>query len=358
MWQEIEGHEPVIERFRTALLRRRLAGTFLFVGPAGVGKMLVALKLAQALLCERRPCEALDPCGACPACQQVAAESHPDLRVVRKHKDRVSLTIDLLIGDRDHRREEGLCYWVSLKPVRGTWKIGVIHDADLMQAEAANCLLKTLEEPPPGSILILIASSPQRILPTIRSRAQIVRFEPLSHEVMRRLIRAQGLAPDDRGVEVLLELAEGSIGRAAELADPACGAFRERMYQSLGELEWDAGRLRDLISSFASPEREARSRMQLATELACGFYRALLRTALGSAVEGDPALTGPVTRLARRWPHGPEAIADCLDRCLLARRHVDVPAHVRTLIDAWLDDLSAIVRTGRPLAVEPGFPVV
>ena len=84
MWQGIHGHDQIVEQFRRALRRGRLASSFLFAGPAGVGKRTFALKLAAALLCDNRAEEDLDPCGECPACVQVAAGTHPDVEIVAK----------------------------------------------------------------------------------------------------------------------------------------------------------------------------------------------------------------------------------------------------------------------------------
>ena len=109
-WHGIDGHDDVVEQFRRALVRGRLASSFLFAGPAGIGKRTFALKLAQAMLCQTRPEEALDPCGACPSCVQVAAGTHPDLDVVAKPDDKSFIPLELLIGEREHRRREGLCH--------------------------------------------------------------------------------------------------------------------------------------------------------------------------------------------------------------------------------------------------------
>jgi hypothetical protein len=179
VWESLYGHDRAIEQFRRAVRRGRLASTFLLVGPDGVGKRTFALKLAQSLLCERTPEAELGGCGVCPACQQVAALTHPDVRLVAKPADRSFIPIELFIGDREHRLREGLCHDIALKPFRGGRKVAIIDDADCLNQEGANCLLKTLEEPPPRSVLMLIGTSEQRQLPTIRSRCQIVRFLPL-----------------------------------------------------------------------------------------------------------------------------------------------------------------------------------
>ena len=92
-WQGIEGHDAIVARFRLALERGRLASTFLFVGPAGVGKRSFALKLAQTLLCQVAKAELLAPCGVCPACVQMLAGTHPDLHLVAKPADKGSIPV-------------------------------------------------------------------------------------------------------------------------------------------------------------------------------------------------------------------------------------------------------------------------
>lgn len=199
-WSEIKGHDEIVERFRRAIARNRLASTFLFVGPTGIGKMMFARELAKALLCEHHRETELLACDACPACQQVAADSHPDLDIVSKPDDKSVIPVDLLIGDADHRRREGLCHNLALKPFRGGRRIAIIDDADCLNQEGANCLLKTLEEPPARSVIILISASEQKQLPTIRSRCQVVRFRPLANDVIATLLMAgeeEVVSPED-----------------------------------------------------------------------------------------------------------------------------------------------------------------
>ena len=106
-WNGIDGHDDVADQFRLALGRGRLASSFLFVGPTGVGKHSFALKLAQALLCQTRAEETMDPCGMCPSCVQVDARTHPDLILVAKPKDKSFLPLELLIGDKEQPDARG-----------------------------------------------------------------------------------------------------------------------------------------------------------------------------------------------------------------------------------------------------------
>ena len=99
-WHNIEGHDAVVEKLRRAVARNRLASSFLFAGPAGIGKRTFALKLAQALLCQNRPEAALDPCETCPSCAMVLAGTHPDIEVVAKPDDKSFMPVELFIGDQ------------------------------------------------------------------------------------------------------------------------------------------------------------------------------------------------------------------------------------------------------------------
>src|SRR6185312_10200528 len=189
----------------------------LFVGPEGVGKRTFARKLAQALLCETVPAERLDPCETCPGCVQVEAETHPDFVQFARPEDKHELPIAVI---RD------LCEHFVLKPARGKRKVAILDDADDLNEEAANAFLKTLEEPPPGALLILIGTSAEVQLATIVSRCQVVRFDPLSPEDLAALLQEQGVARDPVDAARLAALGDGSLGRALGLADARLEQFR------------------------------------------------------------------------------------------------------------------------------------
>jgi DNA polymerase-3 subunit delta' len=339
-WHGILGHDVVVERFRRALARGRLGSSFLFIGPEGIGKRMFAHKLAQALLCQTRPEAALDPCEECPACRQVMAAAHPDFETVAKPDDKSFIPVELLIGDKEHRMREGLCRNLSLRPTQPEGrKIAVVDDADFFNAEGANCLLKTLEEPPPRSVLILIGTSPARQLPTIRSRCQLVRFDPLPAEIVTELLLARGIVADEAQAEQIARSSEGSLRRAEELADPALAAFRGSLVERLSDPWFDPLELSKLTAEFVDQAgREApprRRRLRQIVGLAAGFYRRLLGM-LGGGDGGDRE----VLLAAERWQGGFAAVAVCLDRCLDAAEQIDRNANQATLIECWLDDLA------------------
>lgn len=345
-WQGVIGHDAIADAFRTSLARGRLASSFLFVGPPGIGKRTFAVRLAAALLCETRQEEWLDPCGQCPACQQVAAGLHPDLLMVSKPADKSELPLSLFVGERERRNQEGLCHDIALRPARGKRRVAVVDDADLLGEEAANSLLKTLEEPPPGSVLILIGTSPERQLPTIRSRCQVVRFRPPAAEDAAGLIAAALGISDPAEALRLAVHAGGSMQRAAQLRDPQLWSFRHGLMLALADLPGNSVALGTRTVAFveeAGKEAvERRAQLRLVIEFASDFYRALMRKLGGRAADSaDESLLEAVERALRETPDWHEArAADCLDRCLQALSHLDRNAHLTTLTECWIDDLA------------------
>jgi len=343
-WHGILGHDEVVEQFRRALNRGRLASSFLFVGPEGVGKRALALRLAQALLCQTRPEAALDPCETCPACVQVAAGTHPDLEVVARRKDRAFIPVELLIGEKGHRGREGLCHHLALKPYMGGRKVAVIDDADYLNPEGANCLLKTLEEPPPRSVLILIGTSPAKQLPTIRSRCQLARFRALEPEVLVELLLSRELVPEAKDARRVAEHAEGSVQRALELARPELWEFRSTLYGQLVRPALESVRAAREVAAFVDEAGKQpaarRRRLHQVVGFVADFYRHLLRAQTGAAPAADAELNAYVDEALRTAPADIDGTASRLQRCLDAAEQIDRNANQSTLIEAWLDGLA------------------
>jgi DNA polymerase-3 subunit delta' len=354
-WQQILGHDPVVEQFRRRLASGRMASTFLLIGPAGIGKRTFALKLAQTLLCQRVPAEEMAPCGECPACRQVLAQSHPDLLTVRKRDDKTVFTIDLLLGSKE-LGIQGLCHDISVKPNHGSRKVAIIEDADLFNNESANCLLKTLEEPPPSAVLMLLGTSEQRQLPTIRSRSQIVRFEPLSVDDCSRLLLELGLIDDPGAARELAELSGGSLEVAGELLSPELREFRRHFVARLAERDWDSLALAKAVSGFvdeagkeASPRR---ARLRQLIRFAVEFYRQTMLYLANGELPADATLQQAV-QAADQAGQSQASAADSIGRSLEMLEYVDSNANQASLIECWLDDLAALSRgESLPMSME------
>ncbi|GAB6167199.1 DNA polymerase III subunit delta' [Thermostilla marina] len=346
-WHGIEGHDEIAARFRRAIARGRLASTFLFVGPPGIGKRMFADRLAQALLCETRPETEFDPCETCPACKQIAAASHPDFLAIECPPDRSNIPIDLLIGDKDHRGESGIIHHLSLRPHSKKRKIAVIDDADLLAVEGVNALLKTLEEPPPGSVLILIGTSPARQLPTIRSRCQLIRFRPLAPAVVEKILLEKELVGDPELARSLSQYCGGSVRWAMELADPELWDFVEQLFAAFAEVRIDVPRrveaVREFVDKAGSQAVDKRARLRQVLLFSARFYRNLAGFLEGEDTLSDPLFSPPVKKAAGRWPADAVVAVGCAERCLTALEQVDRYANQQILIHAWLEDLDRMI---------------
>lgn len=342
-WCGVHGHDQIVESFRSAIAQGRMASTFLFVGPSGVGKKLFAMRLAQAFQCAERSELEFEPCLQCESCQQIESLTHPDLELVSKPEDRNFIPVSTFIGDKEHRMREGLCPWIGLKPAYGRRKIAIIDDADHLNQEGANCLLKTLEEPPPRSILILIGTSQQRQLPTIRSRCQIVRFDRLSDEfVADRLLTLEVVSNSERA-KALASESNGSIDRALDLNDEALGAFRDELFDVLPQTNIDSIWMSKFVSDFVeaagkdTPAR--RKRLKSVVEMFLTFYRHMMNAQSGVFPVIDERLASLVQSALQNGPSNFETIAQKIDRCVLADQQITLNANIPTLIECWIDDL-------------------
>ncbi len=323
MWHGIFGHDDVVERFRQILSSGRLASTYLFVGPPGVGKRRFALELAHSLLCTEAEASNLDPCGKCESCRMFAAGNHPDLEVISLPSDKATLPIELFIGDREHRNQEGLCHRIGLRPFFGRRKVAVIDDADHFGIPSANCLLKTLEEPPPSAFLILIGTSPSRQLPTIRSRSQVVRFQPLDVKTVAKILVETGAVGDRDLALCAAELSEGSVERAAQLADPALWGFRDQLFSALTAPWLDSVRLARAVQAFVDEAGKEASQRRRRLRVVIGFAVEFYRSRFYEEPQGQLA-----------------AVNAALDACLAALEHIDRNANLGLVVQRWCEELA------------------
>lgn len=196
------GHERVIGILERTVKEGRPAHAYLFTGRDGIGKRQVATRFACLLNCSDVDS---DPDGTCRVCSRIASGTHPDFTI--ETPERRIIRIDRI---RDLQR------FFRYPPVEGKYKITVIDDAHTMNHSAQNALLKTLEEPPPARILILVTSKPSRLLPTVRSRCRHVRFGPLPVDALAALLESdRGMSPDK--ARSLASMSGGSVSRALEM---------------------------------------------------------------------------------------------------------------------------------------------
>lgn len=353
-WDDFLGHDGIIDRFRKSLGSGRIASSFLFVGPKGVGKRTFAMRLAQCLLCENHREDELSACGECPACLQLLAGSHPDFGLLSRPDDKNYIPVELLIGDREHRMRTGLCHDIALKSFCGGRKIAVIDDADDLNQEGANCLLKTLEEPPPGSMIILIGTSLQRQLPTIRSRCQIVRFEPLSHDAVARILMDHHDVDDEQTAHKLAALSRGSLAQAVSYLDEERIAFRDDLFSQLAgfdPLQHDfAKTINAFVDASGKDFSKKRQRMIDVANMATEFYRGVLRGLIAGRATDDVVTVASIKTAFQNWPGTTESATLCIDRCIDAVGQASANANQATWIECFLSDLGKL---SRGVYVEP-----
>lgn len=344
-WQELQGHEQARRWFQTAISRNRLGSTFLFVGKEGIGKRTFAKLLAKSLFCESSSKKILSFCGQCPACVQVDAGTHPDLIEIGKPADKSSIPVELLIGPPEARMRQGLCHDIRLKAYYGGRKVAILDDADLLQEEGSNCLLKTLEEPPPGSVLILVGTSEQRQLPTIRSRSQIVRFRSLSiqqtFEVLKRIEPIVAASE----LEELARSAGGSVVQALQLQDGELRQFRQQLFKRLSASPLDFVELSKAVSGLAErvgkdAAAAKRDRLKIVFQFGEHFYKQLLLVLEGQGDPCDETLDRESSNGAKVFRGGRTGALACWQRCLAASEEVDRFVNQQTLVEAWASDLA------------------
>lgn len=233
------GQERTKELLQRATDQNRLGHSYLFSGPDGVGKTLMAMELAKALFCRG---DGERPCGGCRDCRMTEHDNHPDLLLVQAPEDKRLIGIE-------QAREMG--HFLTIMPVQSERRIAIVREAENLTEEAANSLLKTFEEPASFAMLILTVSRVQSLLPTVRSRAQEVRFSPLSPAQIKQILGSRpDLAPDE--IDFAARFANGSAGRALAILDAGgVEIFHEVIAPLLSTGHGDPFELADIVGDWA-----------------------------------------------------------------------------------------------------------
>ena len=216
-FSDILGHEKPLSIINAYIEKSCFSGGFIFSGPEGIGKKTVAKIIAQKI-----NCTALDnrPCGICSSCLKMEKLQHPDLHIIESNSSQVK------IEDIRSLQKEA-----SFRPYEGVMKVFIIDDAHRFNSEAANSLLKVLEEPPKDSLIILITHKPQNIFKTILSRCKVIRFSPLAIAVLADVLIKDHLV--DRPLAHFLSFySEGRMGLALRLKDTKILEEKNRVFDS------------------------------------------------------------------------------------------------------------------------------
>lgn len=348
-WDDFVGHQTQRDLLKGTIARQRLAHTYLFVGIEGIGKRTFSLKFAQCLMCERNSAAEFNACGMCPGCKQVLAGTHPDVFVVGCPEGKREIPIDTFLGPADKRGKSGLCYDLSHTPMAGGRKVALICDAERLNDESANALLKTLEEPPPHSLIILIATHIDSILPTIRSRCQILRFSPLSTSHVVELLLRNGLTTDADAAQVAAAASEGSLTQATVLLDGELRAQRNRLFDLLAAPAFNSL----AVTGFVMENIEATgTEAPVQREQAAWYFRfcvEFFKTAVTELISQEAGPISQITQFCRRYrqptPDHLAGLVNVVERIVAAAGHLDQNVSVSMAVEALFDDVGRILRT-------------
>lgn len=312
------GHTEAIEKLSNLIEGERLPHALLLSGPEGVGKSRAARWVAAAYLCPDHGC------GQCPTCKKVLGGFHPDYFEVRPEEGRRDIVIAQIRTLNDA---------VQMKPFEAGGKAALLDVADRMNEEAQNALLKTLEEPPPATVIVLISAHAERLLPTIRSRCQQIRFNRLTTDELDDFLRRQ----EDLDPDFPAGLAQGSPGRLLELADADAGSVRSLMVEFITSEQTPSpvkagSELMDWAraGSAGNLKHPVRERLRIALTLCAGVVRDLLVLQSGGR-EAD-LMNGDLEKALRRATK----MYEMSGLFFAARAVVEAAADINSYIDPGL----------------------
>lgn len=204
-FQDVLGHENLIEHLQSAIAMGKVSHAYILDGEKGSGKNFLADIFAAALQCEEK---GTSPCGKCTSCRQAEGKNHPDIiRITHEKPNTISV---------DDIRQQ-LCGDIMIKPYKGPYKIYIVDEAEKLNVQAQNALLKTIEEPPAYAVILLLTTNAESFLPTILSRCVTLHLKPVKDSVVRKYLMEQVQVPDYQA-DICAAFAQGNIGKAKRLA--------------------------------------------------------------------------------------------------------------------------------------------
>ena len=255
-FKDIIGNSGVKKILHRALKQKKLANSLLFAGPGGIGKEETALVVAKALNCLKKPADA---CEECAHCRAINNGNFPDVMVISPAKDVLKIDQMRLLKDTAH-----------LKPMAGRKRVFIILEAEKMNDEASNSLLKVLEEPPPFSHIVLVTPNPYRIMPTIKSRCQVFQFSPIPREEIQKALITKGFQPER--AQILSLLVNGNLKLALSLEWEEVQSQRKKawhLFLALHKREKAA----DLLKQFSASRSVIKEELVETLEILASFCR-------------------------------------------------------------------------------------
>jgi len=354
----IKGQEKAISLLRAAYEADRLSHAYLFLGADGVGKETTALAFAGALNCEQG---GLTGCGECAACKMAAGLSHPDIHLIfptpttLKPAERSELIAGYArdgFREQDFGRKTAIVSVETIltevvakanqRPYIGPWKVFIIADADTMTTEAANTLLKTLEEPPESTVIVLTTSRPNALPSTVVSRTQRIQFAGLSRSTIEEVLLSDArLGFDEKTAGKAASLAQGSAGRAVRTDKQGPAVDLSRVADLMvGRRTKDVSSLVNEATALAF--RLGRSEQQRLLELMMMWYRDVLKLSeMGDAATPHLLYSEHVADLSRQAnAMDVEAVGRLVDKLDDARRAIERYSNATIVFTSVLLDMA------------------
>ena len=305
----------------------------LFTGHDGIGKKKTALAFAMALNCHAiagqsaKGRDPIEPCGTCRPCKKIAAGHHPDVIIVEPEQSRIKISA---IRDLGHA--------LAVKPYEALTRVVVVDQAQVMNPQAGNALLKLLEEPPAKTILILIAVNTYSLLPTIVSRCQQISFRPIPFQTLAEYLGQKGFPPAK--AKILSKLANGSFAKAKRLADADWLSRREWIIQAMERLSGERQDHCRAAHSLAFSEMLAKDRdaIEDVLELMTSWFRDVAVVKGGSENIVNQDLLPRVRQAAQRCSN--QTVLSNIGLLETARKKIEANANLRLTLDIMLMNFS------------------
>lgn len=314
----IAGHANAILSIKRILNSGRVAHAYLFSGPEGVGKKKVATAFVEALFCASR-----EGCGACISCRKIASGNHPDIHTLEPDGQFIKV-------DQVRALQKDLAF----RPYEAPRKACIIDGADRFNQSSGNSLLKTLEEPPGNALIILLASTLDAVLPTIRSRCQQISFSGVPVDEISGYLESTGI--DHDSARVAASLADGSIAKAVSLCSEELMAERADVIARACSL---SGRNMNDLFSFGEMFDKDREKTLKSLEILTSFWRDMLHLASGSCAVVNSDLSALLERETCR--RSTEALLRGLESLGKTRQAILRNANVRLAMDVLSMQLGA-----------------
>jgi DNA polymerase-3 subunit delta' len=287
-FKDVLGHSRPIELLQRAIKNDKVGHSYLFLGDEGIGREFVALQFAKAINCLEGGSEKGDACDRCVSCKKIDQRLHPDVLVLEPEGQ------TLKVGQVKEMHRD-----LAYRPYEGKRRVCILAAADRMAPNMSNTLLKTLEEPPPHTVFILLASNSRVMLPTILSRCHPIRFNPLPVPIVSKwLMEYKGLG--DEEAHLLASFSEGSLGRALEIREEIREIPREELLRGLvGLKSLSLGKMEDWTDSLPTH----REKLLLILEVSRTLLRDLIIVKIlkdGSKLIHSDLLT-EMDRMATNW---------------------------------------------------------